>query len=58
MKYVDCMIYLWNEDKSRMIQKRGMVQGTPEDIARNVFDVEAGQGVVGYVMQTRACINK
>jgi len=54
MKYVDCMIYLWNDDKSRMIQKAGHgPKGTPEAIARNVFDVETGQGVVGYVMQTK-----
>jgi len=54
MKYVDCMIYLWNEDKSKMIQKAGYgPKGTPEAIAGNVFDVEAGQGVVGYVMQTK-----
>jgi LytS/YehU family sensor histidine kinase len=37
-----------------MIQKAGHgPKGTPEAIARNVFDVETGQGVVGYVMQTK-----
>lgn len=54
MKYVDCMIYIWNEDKSRMIQKAGHgPKGTPEAISQNVFDVVPGQGVVGYVMQTK-----
>ena len=54
MKYVDCMIYIWNEDKSKMIQKAGHgPKGTPEAISQNVFDVVTGQGVVGYVMQTK-----
>jgi len=54
MGYQDCMIYLWNEDKTKMLQKAGYgPKGTPEAILEDVFDVLPGQGVVGYVMQTR-----
>jgi ligand-binding sensor domain-containing protein/putative methionine-R-sulfoxide reductase with GAF domain len=54
MGYVDCMIYLWNEDKTKMIQKAGFgPKGSPEAIASQVFDVVPGQGVVGYVIQTK-----
>lgn len=53
MNYVDCMIYLWNEDKTKMIQKAAYGQkGKPEYISSHVFDVLPGQGVVGHVMQT------
>lgn len=54
MNYVDCMIYLWNEDKTKMIQKAAFgPKGSPEALSTQVFDVLPGQGVVGYVMQTK-----
>lgn len=54
LNYKDCMIYLWNEDKTKMVQKAAFgPKGSPEAITRQVFDVLPGQGVVGYVMQTR-----
>jgi len=53
MNYVDCMIYLWNEDKTKMIQKAAYgPKGKPEYISSHVFDVLPGQGIVGHVMQT------
>lgn len=52
--FVDCMIYLWNGDKTKMIQKAGFgPKGSIEEIREQPFDVVAGQGVVGYVMQTK-----
>jgi ligand-binding sensor domain-containing protein/putative methionine-R-sulfoxide reductase with GAF domain len=52
--FVDCMIYLWNADKTKMIQKAGFgPKGSAEEISKQHFDVMAGQGVVGYVMQTK-----
>ena len=52
--YEDCMIYLWNDAETKMLQKAGYgPKGTPEAIARKEFDVLPGQGVVGYVMQTK-----
>ncbi len=54
MNYVDCMIYLWNEDKTKMVQKAAFgPKGKPEFISANVFDVLPGQGVVGHVIETR-----
>lgn len=53
MNYVDCMIYLWNEDKTKMIQKAAYgPKGKPEFISSSVFDVVPGQGVVGHVIKT------
>jgi putative methionine-R-sulfoxide reductase with GAF domain len=53
MNYVDCMIYLWNEDKTKMVQKAAYgPKGKPEYISSQVFDVLPGQGVVGHVIET------
>jgi ligand-binding sensor domain-containing protein len=52
--FVDCIMYLWNEDKTTMIQKAGYgVKGSIEIMNKLYFDVLPGQGVVGYVMQTK-----
>lgn len=54
MNYVDCMIYLWNKDKTKMIQKASYgPKGDPQAINESEFDVEPGQGVVGHVMKTK-----
>ncbi|MEO8769623.1 MAG: histidine kinase [Ferruginibacter sp.] len=54
MNYVDCMIYLWNHDKTKMIQKAAYgPKGNPKAISAKEFDVETGQGIVGQVMQTK-----
>jgi ligand-binding sensor domain-containing protein/putative methionine-R-sulfoxide reductase with GAF domain/anti-sigma regulatory factor (Ser/Thr protein kinase) len=55
--FADCMIYLWNADKTKMIQKAGFgPKGSVEEINKQHFDVTPGQGVVGYVMQTREAV--
>jgi ligand-binding sensor domain-containing protein/putative methionine-R-sulfoxide reductase with GAF domain len=55
--FVDCMIYLWNDDKTKMIQKAGFgPKGSIEEINKQHFDVLPGQGVVGYVMQTKEAV--
>jgi putative methionine-R-sulfoxide reductase with GAF domain/streptogramin lyase len=52
--FEDCMIYLWNANKTKMVQKAGFgPKGSAEEIKKNHFDVLSGQGVVGYVMQTK-----
>ncbi|MFI5185776.1 MAG: histidine kinase [Chitinophagales bacterium] len=54
MNYVDCMIYLWNDDKTRMIQKASYgPKGNPQAIISKVFDVSPGQGIVGHVMKSK-----
>ncbi len=53
LNYVDCMLYLWNDDKTKMIQKAAFgLKGKPELLSMQQFDVVPGQGVVGYTMQT------
>ncbi len=55
--FVDCMIYLWDADKTKMIQKAGFgPKDSVEEITKQVFEVLPGQGVVGYVMQTREAV--
>ena len=54
MNYEDCIIYMWNADKTRMVQKAAYgPKGNPKTISSQAFDVEPGQGVVGHVMLTK-----
>lgn len=55
--YVDCIIYLWNPDRTKMIQKAAYgPKGSPEAILTQTFEVAPGQGVVGHAMMTRKTI--
>lgn len=55
--FVDCMLYLWNEDKTKMVQKAGYgPKGSIEEIKNMPFDVLPGQGVVGAVIQSKEII--
>jgi ligand-binding sensor domain-containing protein/putative methionine-R-sulfoxide reductase with GAF domain/anti-sigma regulatory factor (Ser/Thr protein kinase) len=55
--FVVCMIYLWNNDKTKMIQKAGYgPKGSLEDLEKKLFDVMPGQGVVGAVIQSGEAI--
>jgi putative methionine-R-sulfoxide reductase with GAF domain/two-component sensor histidine kinase len=57
MNYEDCMIYLWNENKTKMIQKASFgPKGSPAAIHSKLFDVLPGQGVVGHVMQMKEAL--
>jgi two-component system LytT family sensor kinase len=57
MGFVDCMIYLWNDDHTKMIQKAGFgPKGSVEDIQNSPFDVVVDQGVVGAVMRLKEAI--
>jgi len=57
MNYEDCVIYLWNNDKTKMIQKAAYgPKGKPEIISSNVFEVLPGQGIVGYSIQKRQAV--
>ncbi|MEP6750465.1 MAG: histidine kinase, partial [Bacteroidota bacterium] len=52
--FADCMIYLWNSEKTLMVQRAGYgPKGSIEEIQKKPFTVSCGQGVVGYVMQTK-----
>lgn len=55
--FVDCMMYLWNDDKTKMVQKAGFgPKGSAQEIFEQPFDVLPGQGVVGYVMETKEAV--
>ncbi len=55
--FVDCMIYLWNADKTKMLQKAGHgPKDSEEEIRQQLFEVYPGQGLVGYVMQTKEAV--
>ncbi len=55
--FVDCMMYLWNDDKTKMIQTAGFgPKGSVEEINKQQFDALPGQGVVGHVMQTKEAV--
>ena len=52
--FVDCIIYLWNEDKTKMIQKAGFgPKGSADRIGEDTFEVFPGQGLVGYVIESK-----
>jgi ligand-binding sensor domain-containing protein/GAF domain-containing protein len=54
MHYEDCIIYMWNRDKTKMKQRAAHgPKGNPKTIESQCFDVEPGQGIVGHVMLTR-----
>jgi uncharacterized membrane-anchored protein YhcB (DUF1043 family) len=51
--FEDCLIYMWNEDKTRMVQRAGFgVKGSKELLEKFPWDLEPGQGVVGTVALT------
>ncbi len=53
LDYVDCMIYLWDDDQTKMVQNAAYgPKGQPQFLSANVFEVVPVQGVVGHVMQT------
>ncbi len=53
MDYEDCVIYLWNDEKTRMVQKAAWgPKGKPEVISADGFEVSPGQGIVGRVITT------
>ena len=55
--FVDCMMYLWNADKTKMVQHAGYgPKDSAEQLEKQYFDVSYGQGVVGYVMQTKESV--
>jgi ligand-binding sensor domain-containing protein/putative methionine-R-sulfoxide reductase with GAF domain/two-component sensor histidine kinase len=52
--FVDCMMYLWNADKTKMIQKASIgPKSSVEEINKQYFDVLPGQGFVGFVMESK-----
>jgi len=51
MDYEDCVIYLWNSEKTKMVQKAAWgPKGKPGIISDDAFEVAPGQGIVGEVI--------
>lgn len=52
--FANCMIYLWNEDKTILLQKAGYgPNGSLENIIKEPFNAFLWQGIVGHVAATK-----
>ncbi len=51
--FEDCLIYMWNKDKTKMVQCAGFgVKDSKEMLIQFPWDMAPGQGIVGTVAQT------
>jgi ligand-binding sensor domain-containing protein/putative methionine-R-sulfoxide reductase with GAF domain len=54
MNYEECIIYLWNRDKTKMVQRAAHgPKGQDGFIQTADFEVKPGQGIVGHVINTK-----
>jgi two-component system, LytTR family, sensor kinase len=55
MGFEDCMIYLWNEDRTKLIQHAGHgVKGAIENTSdKEKYHIPAGKGIVGSAVQSK-----
>jgi LytS/YehU family sensor histidine kinase/ligand-binding sensor domain-containing protein len=52
--FANCMIYLWNDDKTELLQKAGYgPNGSLETVAKEPFNSKLWQGIVGHVAATK-----
>jgi two-component system, LytTR family, sensor kinase len=52
--FANCMIYLWNDDQTLLLQKAGYgPNGSLELVIKEQFSVELWQGIVGHVAATK-----
>lgn len=52
--FANCMIYLWNDNKTILLQKAGYgPNGSLEEVIKQPFNVEPWQGIVGHVAATK-----
>lgn len=55
--FEDCLIYMWNDDKTEMVQRAGFGEkDTKEILAQFPCNLLPGQGIVGTVAQTGKAI--
>jgi GAF domain-containing protein len=53
LDFEDCLIYMWNEDKTRMVQRAGFgVKDSKEILVQFPYDLAPGEGIVGTVAQS------
>ncbi|HET6769617.1 MAG TPA: GAF domain-containing protein, partial [Chitinophagaceae bacterium] len=55
MGFEDCMIYLWNDDKTVLVQKAGYgSKGSMEEIMdRTAYHIPKGKGIVGAAVESK-----
>ncbi|MDE3184217.1 MAG: histidine kinase [Bacteroidota bacterium] len=52
LDFEDCLIYMWNEDKTKMVQRAGFgLKDSKEILIQFPYDVAPGEGIVGTVAQ-------
>lgn len=55
--FEDCLIYMWNEEKTRMVQQAGFgIKDSKEILVAFPYDPAPGEGIVGTVAQTGEAI--
>lgn len=55
--FEDCLIYMWNDEKTEMVQRAGFgVKDTKEILAQFPYSLLPGEGIVGTVAQTGKAI--
>jgi two-component system LytT family sensor kinase len=55
--FEDCLIYMWNEDKTKMVQCAGFgVKNSKEILFKFPYDLAPGEGIVGTVAETGRAI--
>ena len=51
--FEDCLIYMWNEDKTKIVQRAGFgLKDSKELIMLFPYELEPGEGIVGTVAKT------
>ena len=51
--FEDCLIYMWNEDRTKMVQRAGFgVKDSKEILVQFPYDLPPGVGIVGTVAET------
>ncbi len=57
MGFEDCLIYLWNEDKTKVVQRAGFgLKDSKELLMRFPYALAPGKGIVGTVAETGTAI--
>lgn len=55
--FEDCLIYMWNKEKTRMVQHAGFgIKDSKEILVAFPYDTALGEGIVGTVAQTGEAI--
>lgn len=57
LDFEDCLIYMWNEEKTKMVQRAGFgVKNSREIFVQFPYQLSPGEGIVGTVAETGKAI--